>query len=163
VTPEVRPFEGTDPMLAAEESIRTGGDPATATGTGRSEDGSSLFDDIFASAAEEAHEEALDEAFAESGLGDRAIRYCYPRDPDDLDEALELYARLGFGKPVDDALSDVWADAREEAGEIIDDVDKGIGQGIDEADSFIGDGIDETDAFIDSGAQEAADFVDDVF
>jgi PhoPQ-activated pathogenicity-related protein len=163
VTPEVRSFEGTDPMLAAEESIRTGGDPAAATGTGRSEDGSSLFDDIFASAAEEAHEEALDEAFAESGLGDRAIRYCYPRDPDDLDEALELYARLGFGKPVDDALSDVWADAREEAGEIIDDVDKGIGQGIDEADSFIGDGIDETDAFIDSGAQEAADFVDDVF
>jgi PhoPQ-activated pathogenicity-related protein len=163
VTPEVRPFEGTDPQLAAEESIETGGSPGAAAGSGRSGGGSSLFDEIFASAAEEAHEEALDEAFRDSDLGDRAIRYCYPRDPDDLDEALELYARLGFGKPVDTVLSDVWADAREEAGEIIDDVDKGIGQGIDEADSFIDEGIDETDAFIDSGAQEAADFVDDVF
>jgi PhoPQ-activated pathogenicity-related protein len=163
VTPEVRPFEGTDPQLAAGESIRTGGDPAAATGSGRSGGTSSLFDDIFASAARDLHGRALDEAFEEGDLGNRAIRYCYPRDPDELDEALELYARLGFGKSVDGALSDVWADAREEAGDIIDDVDKGIGQGIDEADAFIDDGIDETDAFIDSGAQEAADFVDDVF
>lgn len=141
VMPDVRPFDGTDLQTAAALGD-AGGD--TMSAPARNEDeltAQSLFDEIFQDVADEVQDAVLDEAVDDGDLENRAIRYCFAHEPDDLDEALELYARLGFGQSVDALLDDLVDDVVEEGGEVIDEG---------------GDVINEV-------GEEIGDFVDDLF
>jgi hypothetical protein len=101
----------------------------------------SRLDDIFDDIAEEVHESVLDAA--DGDLGERALRYCFARDIDDLEEAVELYARLGFGQSaegvLEQQLEDLWRDLRERGGDFIDDVGDEVGDFADEVDDAIDD------------------------
>jgi hypothetical protein len=116
VTPETRPFEG----LAGDALVQTAGDlrPAAALEVADLRT-ASLLDGIFG----EVHRNVLDEAAGD--LDERALRYCFARDVDDLEKAVELYARLGFGQSVDDLLEqqlkDLWRDLRKDAEDLVDD------------------------------------------
>jgi hypothetical protein len=121
VTPETRPFEGTTPdaLVAAGRDA----EPAASLRTA-SPRSAALLDGIFEDVGEGLHGRVLDEA--DDDLGERALRYCFARDVDDLDEAVELYARLGFDKSarglLEDRLEDLWHDLRDGAEDLVDDV-----------------------------------------
>ena len=135
VTPEKRPFEGTDPATAGREIGKTDRHVSAAQPDRRA---SSVADDVFQSAAHAVQGEVL-KAALENDLADRAIRYCYPRRLQDLDEALDLYARLGFGQPADAVLEDLWNQARHEAEDAIDNLRDRIDDGLDDAEDAIDD------------------------
>ena len=125
VTPEIRPFEGMQPPLAGAKPLPADGALSAAAAPGLLSRPAGLFDEIFEEVAEEVHERVLDEA-TDGDLGERAIRYCFPRDIDDLEEAVELYVRLGFGQSVEslleERLEDLWRDARDAGRDLVDDV-----------------------------------------
>jgi hypothetical protein len=122
VTPDERPFEGTAGAgrLAAERSLG----PAAA----------SPLDGVFEDIGEGVHEIVLDEA--DDDLGERALRYCFARDVDDLEKAVELYARLGFGQSVDglleQRLEDLWRDLRKGGKDLVDRVTDKVDDAIDD-------------------------------
>jgi hypothetical protein len=126
VTPEERPFEGTAGAgrLAAERSL----EPQAALRAASPLDG--IFEDI----GEGVHEIVLDEA--DDDLGERALRYCFARDVDDLEKAVELYARLGFGQSVEglleQRLEDLWRDLRKGGKDLVDRVTDKVDDAIDD-------------------------------
>jgi hypothetical protein len=126
VTPEERPFEGTAGAgrLAAERSL----EPQAALRAASPLDG--IFEDI----GEGVHEIVLDEA--DDDLGERALRYCFARDVDDLEKAVELYARLGFGQSVEglleQRLEDLWRDLRKGGKDLVDRVTDKVDDAVDD-------------------------------
>jgi hypothetical protein len=126
VTPEIRPFEGTEPPMAGVGRVPAGGSLTAAAVPGASDlRAASLLDEIFEDVAEEVHENVLERGVDDGDLSERALRYCFARDIDDLEEAVELYVRLGFGQSVDgfleQQLEDLWREVREDGGAFIDD------------------------------------------
>jgi len=125
VTPEVRPFEGTEPPMAGVGLVPAGDLTAAAVAGASDLPTASLFDEIFEDVAEEVHENVLQEVIDDGDLSERALRYCFARDIDDLEEAVELYVRLGSGQSVDgfleQQLEGLWRDLREHGEEFIDD------------------------------------------
>jgi len=123
VTPEVRPFEGMQPPMAWDGPVTADAGLGAAAGAASLRP-AALLDEIFDHVGEEVHEEVLERVAGD--LGKRAIRYCFARDLDDLEEAAALYVRLGFGQSVEDfledRLEDLWRDARRAAKDLIDDV-----------------------------------------
>ncbi len=76
-------------------------------------------------------------------LGERALRYCFARDVEDLEEAVELYTRLGLGRSAEEVLEqrleDLWHDLRDGGGDLVDDVRDEAGDLADEVDDRIDD------------------------
>jgi PhoPQ-activated pathogenicity-related protein len=137
VTPEERPFEGlVADLVAADAGLATAEAPRLARLRP-----ASLLDDIFEDVGEGVHDGVLDEA--DGDLGERALRYCFARDIDDLDEAIELYARLGFGRSADalieQELEDLWHDLRDGGEDLVDDVGDIADDAADEVDDAIDD------------------------
>jgi PhoPQ-activated pathogenicity-related protein len=114
VVPETRPYEGALPPPAPSGALRSAALSSP----------SSLLDGIFDDVAEEVHDGVLDEV--DGDLGKRALRYCFARKIDELDEAVELYARLGFGQSPDavleQRLEELWDDVRHKGRRLVDDV-----------------------------------------
>ena len=137
VTPETRPFEGTQPPTAVTGMAPEDGALEPADGSRRA----SWLDDIFEDVAEEAHQSVLDEL--DRDLGERALRFCFARDVDDLDEVVELYARLGFGRSaegvLEQRLEDLWRDLRDDGRDLVDDARDEADDVADEVDDRIDD------------------------
>jgi len=161
VTPEIRPFEGTQPSMAGAGRVAEDG----ALGPAAVSAPASLLDGIFEDIAEEVHEDVLDEV--DGDLGERALRYCFARDIDDLEEAVELYVRFGFGQSLDgvleERLEDLWHDLRDDGNDFIDDAIDEVGDVADDAADEVEDAIDEVGDVADDAADEVEDAIDDLF
>jgi len=137
VTPEVRPFEGAQPATAVAGLAPESGALEPAQGARPA----SLLDDIGEDVGQEVHERVLDEVGGD--LGERALRYCFARDVEDLEEVVELYTRLGLGRSAEEVLEqrleDLWHDLRDGGGDLVDDVGDEVGDIADEVEDAIDD------------------------
>ena len=170
VTPEDRPFEGTEPWMveAPDKTVagRAGNEPASPprlAAQGFLDDATDFVDGFAGSMSEDLHQIVLDEAFDDADLGDRALRFCAAQSLDEYDDLIELYVRLGAGQSFDDfagdRLEELRDDARDAASSLWSDADRFMDGAVDEVGETADDVVDD----VGDAADEAAGFVGDLF
>jgi PhoPQ-activated pathogenicity-related protein len=170
VTPEVRPFEGTEPSMVETEpqkrkTVRravAGSESGVLRRAGMFDDAGDFVDGLAGSISEDLHEVVLEEALGDD-FSERALSLCAARTIDDFDDAIELYARLGTGQSFDGFAGDQLEEVRDDAGDFGGSVFSDVDDFADDAFDDIGDTADDVVDDIGDGADEAVDFVGDLF